>query len=83
MRKANLAAIKNGQTPVNRDVITASDITAFNNELDYDYTSTWLDNTFNILKKTHPDLTIEQVVEAAGKADDTKPLIAEIEKHIK
>lgn len=83
LRKANLAAIKNGKTPIYRDVITASDVTSFNNELDYDYTSTWLDNTFNILKKTHPDLTKEQVEVAAGKADDTKPLIAEIEKHIK
>ena len=82
-RDANEAAVKAGEVPVNRDVITAADITAFDNNLDFDYTSAWLNNTHKILKKTHPDLTIEQVVEAAGKADDTKPLITEIEKHIK
>lgn len=85
LRKANLAAIKNGKTPIYRDVLTYSDLQTFDNELDYDYNAKWNENTYNNLKNdaAYSTMTEDQYYEALAKADPTKPLVDELQEKLK
>ena len=82
LRDANEAAVKNGETPTNRNVVTFSDVEQFDKKLDYDYATAWADNTSTYLLKDFPKMTKEDFNAAINKADKTKPLYPQMEDYL-
>lgn len=81
-RDANEAAVKAGEIPINRDVVTAADIDAFGNTLDFDYATAWSTRTYNNMKAKYPKLTLDVYNSAIRGADKTKPLVGEIDAYL-
>jgi len=83
-REANTAAVAYGKTTdwENREVVTSSDLDQYNTSLGWDYKSAWSDNTYTILKKKYPKLTVDQFNTAADKANPGDALLPSMENYI-
>ena len=87
-RDANKAAIKFNQTPTNREVVTYTDMQTYTDELGYDYTSKFFENTHNQLKaeyktKHGKDLTDARFQQAIDAINETDPVLSQIKNNLK
>jgi hypothetical protein len=86
-REANKAAVAFGKTPIYNDMITATDLSTYNNNFDYDFQEDWLLKNYNqmapvYLKEHGKELTKERFQYAIKKADEAKPLLSEIKNNL-
>jgi hypothetical protein len=87
-RDANKAAVKYNKTPVNRDVVTFTDMQTYSDELGYDYATAFFKNTHNQLKDAYKkkhgkDLTEQRFQEAINAMNETDPALSQIKNNLK
>jgi hypothetical protein len=80
-RDANEAAVKFGEIPKYRNVLTYTDIATFNNQFDWDYQDAWHRNTKDALKIEFPKMTLDDYnsVFRSKDFDQTKPVYDQLE----
>lgn len=87
-RDANKAAVKFNKTPVNRDVVTYTDMQTYSDELGFDYSTKFFENTQDQLKgayktKWGKELTAERFQQAITAINATDPVLSQIKNNLK
>lgn len=87
-RDANKAAVKFNKTPVNRDVVTYTDMQTYSDELGFDYSTKFFENTQDQLKgayktKWGKELTAERFQQAINAINATDPVLSQIKNNLK
>jgi len=87
-RDANKAAVKFNKTPVNRDVVTYTDMQTYSDELGFDYSTKFFENTQDQLKgayktKWGKELTAERFQQAISAINATDPVLSQIKNNLK
>jgi hypothetical protein len=87
-RDANKAAVKFNKIPVNRDVVTYTDMQTYSDELGFDYSTKFFENTHDQLAgayktKWGKELTAERFQQAINAILATDPVLSQIKNNLK